>query len=184
MLVTKLSTSFQQICQDRLFSGCPYMTLTSKFIMSIYDSDQNLDLNLANIPTVPNSMTSSEMWIAFPDVHRIAPKLNRVMYGLPENNLSWQICWKEVKSFVTSMGFSSKQKAFCVENYFFTLDYNQVLNFIKPFWFSYSLDYFFLLCNLIALNYFRLYLELDFDLKVVKKNQPWNFFYTSCSAHI
>ena len=61
MLVTKLSTSFQQICQDRLFSGCPYMTLTSKFIMSIYDSDQNLDLNLANIPTVPNSMTSSEM---------------------------------------------------------------------------------------------------------------------------
>ena len=27
MLVTKLSTSFQQICQDRLFSGIPYMTL-------------------------------------------------------------------------------------------------------------------------------------------------------------
>ena len=27
MLVTKLSTSFQQICQDRLFSGGPYMTL-------------------------------------------------------------------------------------------------------------------------------------------------------------
>ena len=27
MLVTKLSTSFQQICQDRLFSGSPYMTL-------------------------------------------------------------------------------------------------------------------------------------------------------------
>ena len=27
MLVTKLSTSFEQICQDRLFSGSPYMTL-------------------------------------------------------------------------------------------------------------------------------------------------------------
>ena len=27
MLVTKLPTSFQQICQDRLFSGSPYMTL-------------------------------------------------------------------------------------------------------------------------------------------------------------
>ena len=27
MLVTKLSTSFQQICQDRFFSGSPYMTL-------------------------------------------------------------------------------------------------------------------------------------------------------------
>ena len=27
MLVTKRSTSFQQICQDRLFSGSPYMTL-------------------------------------------------------------------------------------------------------------------------------------------------------------
>ena len=27
MLVTKLSTSFQQICQGRLFSGSPYMTL-------------------------------------------------------------------------------------------------------------------------------------------------------------
>ena len=27
MLVTKLSTSFQQICQDRLFSDSPYMTL-------------------------------------------------------------------------------------------------------------------------------------------------------------
>ena len=29
MLVTKLSTSFQQICQDRLFSGSPYMTLSN-----------------------------------------------------------------------------------------------------------------------------------------------------------
>ena len=27
MLVTKLSTSFQQICQNRLFAGSPYMTL-------------------------------------------------------------------------------------------------------------------------------------------------------------
>ena len=27
MLVTKLSTSFQQICQDVLFSGSPYITL-------------------------------------------------------------------------------------------------------------------------------------------------------------
>ena len=27
MLLTKRSTSFQQICQDRLFSGSPYMTL-------------------------------------------------------------------------------------------------------------------------------------------------------------
>ena len=40
------------------------------------------------LPTVPNSMTSGEMRIAFPDAHRIAPKLNRVMYGLLENNLS------------------------------------------------------------------------------------------------
>ena len=41
-----------------------------------------------SIPTVPNSMTSGEMCIAFPDAHRIAPKLNRVVYGIPENNLS------------------------------------------------------------------------------------------------
>ena len=27
MLVTKRLTSFQQICEDRLFSGSPYMTL-------------------------------------------------------------------------------------------------------------------------------------------------------------
>ena len=80
-------------------------------------------------------MTSGEMWIAFPDAHRIAPKLNSVMYGLLENNLSWQICWKEVESFVTSMGFSSKQKAFCVENYWLLRSPKQVqLLFLQKIW--------------------------------------------------